>query len=275
MSVPQIPDDAAAPAEVRRTYADIRATLDTQVVNLIFRRLAALGTDVLDEAWERIRPAYLDGRIAEGARLVRAAAAGPAPVAVSGLTAGPLSGRDLRSIRALLATYNQNNARNFVAFAALLGMGEGHDPAPLTPGDKPGGPDDDDVPGAVVLPPLPALGELDPALQAQARRLGRYFDPSPDSRTVASLFLHLSYWPHALDVAERVLAPLDADGSLDRMREQTAEAGRTAAAALTGIAAPPGLRTRIRPVAGEIVERVLPGGIPAGAVLEAAFARVR
>ena len=67
-SVPSVLESDAT-GEIAKIYADIRATLGTSVVNLVWRNLATL-PGALRWTWETVRPLYL-GAAAGHAQAVR------------------------------------------------------------------------------------------------------------------------------------------------------------------------------------------------------------
>src|ERR1700722_5309137 len=68
-SVPSILESAAT-GEIAEIYADIRATLGTSVVNLIWRNLATL-PGALPWTWAAVRPLYVGGAAAHAAAVRR------------------------------------------------------------------------------------------------------------------------------------------------------------------------------------------------------------
>ena len=56
-SVPSVLESAAS-GEIAEIYSDIRATLGTSVVNLVWRNLATI-PDALPWTWSTVRPLYL------------------------------------------------------------------------------------------------------------------------------------------------------------------------------------------------------------------------
>src|SRR6202012_1377390 len=94
-SVPSIAETAAW-GETAEIYADIRATLGTSVVNLIWRNLATL-PGALPWTWAAVRPLYL-GAAAAHAEAVRRTLVLPAvpqfssdTLAAAGVDAGALA----------------------------------------------------------------------------------------------------------------------------------------------------------------------------------------
>lgn len=261
----EVPDTDAAPPAIRARYDDIRTTLRTGVVNLVFRRLAALGEDVLDAAWCQLRPAYADGRVERAAaRLIGTTSAlqrPPEPDRVSKPGWSPLPERDHRQIAALLRTYDLNNRRNLVAFAALLtDPMQGGAVAPLPPSKPTTSPED------VALPPFPHLADLAPTVQVTIGRLNAFGDDDPPGPT-ASLYVHLAYWPQFLAATEEILRPYELRGELRRGRMAVFDEAARLAAHFPDVTAGSALRDRLLPVIGPLVTRTIPKMIPIGRLL--------
>ncbi|MDM7946052.1 MAG: hypothetical protein QUV20_06925 [Oceanibaculum nanhaiense] len=258
----EIADDAAAPAAIRSIYEDIRAVLGSPVVNLVYRRLAGQGEDVLRDSWRLLRPAYLDGRIARYAAPL--ALIVPKDMAMPGALP-PATAGDMPAIRAVIAAYNANNARNLVAFSALLGLEPGGtDFPPLDGGagmpDAPSG-----IPIDRPIPALPAFDSLPEALQQTIRRLNLFGGTGEEGAPIASLYVHLSHWPEMLAYVERLLQPLHDAGTLTRWRVETSD--RAAMAPLSDLRAPAELRTILEPILGALVRRTIPKMVPIGTYL--------
>lgn len=263
----EIADDATAPDAVRAVYDDIRRVLDTPVVNLVYRRLAGQGAEVLRQSWQLLRPAYLDGRIAQHAAPLALIVQEPATVPAPALPAALVS--ELPTVRAVIATYNANNARNLVAFSALLG---------LTPGRMDWPPLLDrtvltDTPVTLPIPALPAFATLPNSLQHSIHRLNRFGDTGEEGVPVASLYVHLSHWPDILAHIERVLQPLHEDGTLTDWRIETSD--RAASAPLSDLRAAAALRAALEPVLGALVRRTIPKMVPIGTYLGRALSPCR
>jgi hypothetical protein len=124
-SVPSVPETAAS-GEIAEIYADIRATLGTSVVNLIWRNLATL-PGALRWTWSTVRPLYL-GAAAPHAEAVRRTLSLPAvpPLSADALTAAGLDRAALAAIRTTLDSYHHTNALALVVLSALL---ERYDPS--------------------------------------------------------------------------------------------------------------------------------------------------
>ena len=70
-------------------------------------------------------------------------------------------------------------------------------------------------PLSIPLPVLPSMEELPPATAQLVWTLNR-LGTRRDGAILASMYRHLAYWPAYLALAWTLIAPLDADGSLDR-----------------------------------------------------------
>src|ERR1700722_4469552 len=103
-SVPSVLESAAT-GEIAEIYADIRATLGTSVVNLVWRNLAAL-PGALPWAWSAVRPLYLGGA-AEKAQAGRPRLWLPnlPGFSADALSAAGLNSSELAKIRTILDSY--------------------------------------------------------------------------------------------------------------------------------------------------------------------------
>ena len=63
--------EAAATGETAAIFADLRATLGVNVVNLIWRHIATF-PGALPWAWASVKPAYVSGRVGIEAQRIRA-----------------------------------------------------------------------------------------------------------------------------------------------------------------------------------------------------------
>ena len=240
--------EAEATGEIARIYADIRATLGVPVVNLIWRHLATM-PGALAWTWASVRPLYVSGEVARAAAHLRAGLILPAqppwPLAVleaAGLDASARSGIDQ-----VLASYNRSNAMNLVALAALRAHSGGEaDPTPLPAVDPGHGIDG-------ILPRLVPLGEMAPATAELVLMLNAIGDP--DQKVLASMYRHLSHWPAYLALVWTRLAPLNADGDVDRLIAQNLEIARGVSRQLAYRMAPPA--TALAPAVKAVAEAAL------------------
>lgn len=255
----EIADDAATPAAIRVIYDDIRLVLDTPVVNLVYRRLAGQGEDVLRRSWQLLRPAYLDGRIAHHSAPLASVVQGLATVPRPTLPATLIP--ELPTVCAVIATYNANNARNLVAFSALLRLTPGRMDWPPVLEAK----SRTDAATGISIPALPAFATLPDSLQHSIHRLNLFGDTGEEGAPLASLYVHLSHWPDMLAELERLLQPLHKNGTLTRWRIETSD--RAALAPLSDLRAPAALQAALEPVLGALVRRTIPKMVPIGTFL--------
>jgi hypothetical protein len=122
---------------------------------------------------------------------------------------GSLAGAEPPSVDDVLASYDHSNTVNLFALGPLRCWLRG-DGAPV--GRPEGGPR---LPAVdVTLPKLMSREDVSPETWALVLRLNGYGDPRPI--ILASMYRHLAHAPAFLQRLETVLAPLDADGSLER-----------------------------------------------------------
>jgi len=223
-SVPSILE-ANASGETAEIYADIRRTLGTSVVNLIWRNLATM-PGALSWAWSAAKPLYL-GPAAAHAEAVRRTLGLPALPGISSdaLVAAGINPMALREVRSILASYYHTNALALVVLSALL---ERYDP---TKGDhaKPA----HTVPASSTteLPPLPAMASLSPEVQRLIVEMNG-FGEETDPYLIASMYRHLAYWPPYLAIVRTLLVPLHANGSLNGLTRSARALGRAHGRAL-------------------------------------------
>jgi hypothetical protein len=124
--------EADAAGETAALFADIRATLGVEVVNLIWRHLATM-PGALEWVWGELKPLYQGAALAH-ADEVRRSLLLPAVTAFSDdtLTAAGIGAPDRKSIEAILDNYYHTNALALVALSSLLARFDG-DAAPRRP----------------------------------------------------------------------------------------------------------------------------------------------
>jgi len=208
--------EAAAIGVTAEIFADIRRVLGVEVVNLIWRHLATI-PGALPWAWGVLRPLYVNGAIAAEAAALRAELDLPPlpPFPAEALAAVDIGGGDVGSIRDILAAYDRTNAMAIVALSALL---RGLNGAPRAV-DSAGSGRAEASPALlprIALPPLPSMAELTPTTAALVRILNR-LGTRQSNPILASMYRHLAYWPAYLALAWTLIAPLDANGSLNRL----------------------------------------------------------
>ena len=193
--------EASATGETAELFVDIRATVGVRVVNLVWRPLATLD-GALPWAWAAVKPLYLRGMVDTAAARFR-----------SGMTLpqlGSLAGEEPASVDAVLASYDHSNTINLLALGALLAWLRGETGGAGTAEQGPRLPAPD-----VTLPPLASEADVPPETWAMVLRLNRFGD-RPQPLILASMYRHLAHAPAFLRRMEDVLAPVQADGSLDR-----------------------------------------------------------
>ena len=229
-SVPSIAETAAS-GEVAEIYSDIRATLRTSVVNLIWRNLATM-PDALRWTWSTVRPLYV-GAAAPHAEAVRHTLSLPEmpPVSADTLSAAGLHRTALTAIRTTLNSYYHTNALALVVLSALL---ERYDPSA---GDSAPPSATVAAAGQTELPALPVMAALAPEVQRLIAELNQ-FGEDTDPLLIASMYRHLAYWPPYLAIVRTLLAPLQADGRLNALTRSARALGRAHGRALVSRLAP-------------------------------------
>ena len=217
-SVPSVLE-AAATGEIADIYADIRATLHTSVVNLIWRNLATM-PGALRWAWSTVRPLYL-GPAAGHAEAVRHSLGLPdaPPFSSDTLAAAGIDRVMLGNIRTVLDSYHHTNALALVVLSALL---EHYDPGTVAPAQPRG---NVTLPAQTELPPLPAMETLSPDVQRLIEELNGFGEDTAPL-LIASMYRHLAYWPPYLAIVRTMLAPLQAAGSLNALTQSARGVGR-------------------------------------------------
>lgn len=211
--------EAAATGEIAAIYSDIRNTLGTSVVNLIWRNLATM-PGALQWTWSAVRPLYI-GPAARHAEAIRSALDLPKvpPLSADALSAAGIDRPALKDICTILDSYHHTNALALVVLCALL---EHYDPGPAVAVQ----PSDTASPAThTELPPLPAMASLPPDVQRLIEELNQFgADPAP--LLIASMYRHLAYWPPYLAMVRTLLAPAQADGSLNALTRSARALGR-------------------------------------------------
>ena len=256
--------EASATGVVAELFADIRGVLGVEVVNLIWRHLATI-PNALPWAWGTLRPLYADGTIAAEAQALHDRLTLPhlPPLPLELLAAIDLGSNELASIRDILAAYDRTNAMALVGLSALLFRLEGQpatsEPiAELSPGSSLS------TTTRIPLPPLPGLDALpEPVadLVATLNRLGT----RRDNPVLASMYRHLAYWPGYLALSWALIAPLDAEGFLERaIADALAKAQAQAAGLARRLRAPPldgttedAIRAALEPFAGDVIAKLV------------------
>jgi hypothetical protein len=224
-SVPSILESEAT-GDIADIYADIRATLGTSVVNLVWRNLATL-PGALPWAWSSVRPLYL-GSAAGHAEAVRRTLPLPKlpPLSADALSAAGLSSSELTQIRTILDSYHHTNALALVVLSALL---EHDQPSSSEPLQRP---EPVSRPVRTELPSLPAMATLHPFVQRLVAELNGFGEDDAPF-LIASMYRHLAYWPPFLAIIRTALAPRQADQSLIALTHRARALGRAHGSALS------------------------------------------
>lgn len=256
--------EASATGAVAEIFADIRRVLGVGVVNLIWRHLATI-PDALPWTWGMLRPLYANGAIAAEAHALHGQLALPhlPPLPRDLLAAIGLADEDLASIGNILAAYDRTNAMALVALSAVLNRLRG---PPADSGLAAMGTPESSValPSAIPLPPLPGLDTLSEPIASLVVSLNR-LGTRRDNPVLASMYRHLAYWPSYLAVSWALIAPLDADGSLERAIADALTKARVQAARLAVRLRPPPLdpaaeetvRSAVEPFAVEVIAKMV------------------
>ena len=217
-SVPSV-SEAAATGEIAAIYSDIRNTLGTSVVNLVWRNLATM-PGALQWTWSSVRPLYI-GPAALHAEAVRCTLDLPKipPLSANVLTAAGIGQTALKDIRTVLDSYHHTNALALVILSALL---EHYNPDPAVAVQLP---ETVSPTTQTELPPLPPMASLPLEVQRLIGELNEFgADTAP--LLIASMYRHLAYWPPYLAIVRTLLVPSQADGSLNALTHSARALGR-------------------------------------------------
>ena len=262
--------EAAATGETALIFADLRATLGVNVVNLIWRHIATF-PGALPWAWGTVKPVYVSGGVAMEAQRLKAGLSIPAlpdwPNAV--LRCAGIDAAGEASIRRILASYNRSNAMNLVALSALVRRIDGAPADTRTDTAFPEQPQEATIEGA--LPKLLTLDEVAADTADLVRRINLLGDRD-QGRILASMYRHLAHWPGVLALGYTHLAAFAADGRLEKMAAQAIDLGERAGARLQAgmtVLPPPDTTDEIRRAATDFIEHAIGKMVPVAALLMA------
>jgi len=248
--------EAEATGETARVFADIRATMGSPVVNLIWRHFATIPGG-LDWAWTAARPIYAGGQAqaAAGRLYARLEPPLPCPLPPGALEAVGISAGALSRVRAVPEGYNRGNGPNLVTLLALLVEPAGPAPAGPVPAAPPPAP----------LPPLLSQGDVTPQTWALVRAIN-LLGARPDEPILATMYRHLAHWPGLLALMHAAWSPLAADGRLQASIQRARTLARQEAAALGNLRAdagppPPAVTAAIEEFTGHVISRMVPIGV--------------
>ena len=236
--------ETEATGETAALFADIRGTVGVRVVNLVWRHLATLD-GALPWAWSVVKPLYSLGMADTAAVRFRESMILP--------KLGSLAGTKPLSVDAVLASYDHSNTINLFALGALVAWLRGETAAQGTPEQGPRLPAPD-----VALPKLASEADVSPETWQRVLRLNRFGD-RPEPLILASMYRHLAHAPDFLQRLEAVLAPAQADGSLDRAisGNRSAAAGRARVLARAISANRPALADKIESGVSAFVDHAI------------------
>jgi hypothetical protein len=237
--LPAVTEANASPA-VAEIFSDIRNTLDVSVVNLIWRHLATM-PGALDWVWTSVKPLYLEHAPARAKQVLQQLALPQIPAfSQDTMTASGINEDASSSIRSILNSYYHTNALALVCLSAFCSRFAGHDARVNAVSTS-----TSNSPRAVtrlhngVLPPLPAMQKIAPAVRRLVYELNTFGEDS-DTKLVASMYRHLSYSPPYLSLIRTLLIPLHLSGELSALttavRQQGEAHGRELAEFLSAIA---------------------------------------
>jgi len=255
--------EASAIGAVAEIFADIRRVLGVEVVNLIWRHLATI-PGAVPWAWGMLRPLYADGTIAAEAQALHAELSLPHLPSLPHdlLVAIGLGNDEQATIRNILAAYDWTNAMALVALSALLCRLD--EPRAPTGRLVEGRPEPSPKPAPIPLPPLPGLDTLPEPAANLVLTLNR-FGTRRENPVLASMYRHLAYWPGYLALSWALIAPLDADGSLEAAIEDALVKARAQAAHVAAqLHVPPidpttaaAIRAAVEPFAGDVIGKMV------------------
>lgn len=206
-------------------FADIRQTLDVEVVNLIWRHLATMPGG-LEWVWTSLKPLYHDAAIAPAAH-IRSHAPLPLVPALSQdtLHAAGIDAGALAAIGAILDSYQHTNALALVCLSAFLAR---FDRSTARPEPTMSALSNTIIPymtsGRATLPRLIPLAEMPEALANLIHELNG-FGEDTDPALTASMYRHLAHWPSYLALIRTLLVPLHQSGALGSLVAATRRLG--------------------------------------------------
>src|SRR5271169_6583754 len=121
-----------------------------------------------------------------------------------------------------------------------------------------------DASSLIPLPALPGLAEM-AGPTANLVLILNQLGARRENPILASMYRHLAYWPAYLALSWALIAPLDADGSLDRAIAGVLETARSRATSVAArLYSPPvdattraSIRSAVEPFAGDVIARMV------------------
>ncbi|WP_426440355.1 hypothetical protein [Bradyrhizobium genosp. P] len=227
-----------AKGEIAAIFADIRTSLGTSSVNLIWRHLAMF-PGALSWCWRTIAPLHQRSELGDAARDFRRELTGPTlpqlPPEVLHIL--EIEAKDIALISSTLRGYQMSCTMNILSLNALLLLLKDSAHGAL-PGTTP-----KQVETHAVAPPLQKMArllnpeEMPPPVAELAWRLNSLC--TPGDPILASLYRYLANWPSFLALTWSLIAPMEADGRLPMAIERTLTAADARAKALLPFLTPP------------------------------------
>jgi hypothetical protein len=204
-------DAVGSTAEI---FAEIRETLNVDVVNLIWRHLATM-PGALEWVWYSLKPLYQGPAISRAECVWDNLALPQIPsFSCDVLSVTAIDNAALASIRKILDSYQHTNALALVCFSAFLVRFDASTPeqiqAPTTGGQSKGS---SPLVERAPLPRLIPVAEMPPALARLVHELNEFGEDS-DPDLVASMYRHLAHWPGYLALVRTLLVPFHRSGEL-------------------------------------------------------------
>lgn len=199
--------EAAAEGDIRAIYADLKASFDAPMVNLIYRRMAAIPGG-LSWAWSTVRPLARSGDLAAAAEELLGGIDHGAQrdISAHALAKAGVDGQGPAIIRGVIDAYNRSNPMNLIVTKVLMRALDTGRPA-LTYDSSASAVDSRTPPS---LPPLVDMDQTNPETVNLLHRLARQATGGSEA-IIPSLYRHFGEWPGFLSLAEETVAPL-ADG---------------------------------------------------------------
>jgi hypothetical protein len=259
--------EAEATGETAAIFADIRATLEVPVVNLIWRHLATIDGG-LAWAWAAAKPIYTTGAAEAAGDRLRETLKLPMPElpAPGAFRSIGMDAEAVETARAVVAAYDRGNTLNLMALTALAVDPSGAAPASPTPGSPSAKPHAAASPAkAFPLPRILSEPDVSAETWATVKALNTY-GARPDEPIMATLYRHLAHWPGLLALIHTGLEPLEHSGAIRASIRAARDHAREEGAGLAAISPVTAVRheaaaAAITEFADHVICRMVPIGM--------------